>query len=159
MINIFKKRALAHSHTPELVGICDEYHTTYTDKPGTKQNWQMRFYKCSCGDRTYSHNLPKYHTHAGMEACKLNWIDSGTVPNSTYHPTEVNGYKTIDEIEKLDPILAYQKTLDGIKDALGVVINRDFDLETQYPELKKAADAYHATLDKYRTLETLKKDE
>jgi len=157
MFKLFKRNFI-HKHDWELVAVNDKYHTTYTDT-GKTEYWQMRFYKCSCGDRKYENNYAsKYTTHEGMEKAKKNWIDIGVVPTKSYHPADDTNYVKIDEIEreKLDPVLEYQRTLQDMVDSLGVVINRDFDLEVKYPELKAAADEYHRKLDKYRTFDTLK---
>ena len=95
-----------------------------------------------------------------MEKAKQNWIDVGIVPKGSYHPNEDTNYVRIDDVEreKLDPVLAYQKTLEDIQKSLGVVLNRDFNLEAQYPKLKAAADEYHRQLDKYRNFESLKEE-
>ena len=149
---------LFHTCKPELVALNDEYHTTYSDT-GNKKYHQMRFYRCSCGKRSFKTDYEfKYSKHAGIEQAKQNWLDTGVVPGKSYHPAESNYYVKIDDLarEKLDPILAYQQTLDDIQKSLKVIINRDFILEDKYPELKKAADEYHRRLDKYRTFESLK---
>jgi hypothetical protein len=157
MLKIFKSR---HEHNWQLVAVNDKYHTTYTDTKETK-HWQMRFYKCNCGERKFSDNRPShtYIVHEGMDKAQANWIDAGVVPVNSYDPTESTNYVKIDDIEreKLDPVLQYQKTLDEISKSLKVVLNRDFDLETKYPKLKAAADEYHRQLDKYRNFESLKK--
>jgi hypothetical protein len=160
MFKLFKKNPI-HSHDWELVAVNDEYHTTYSDVNKT-QYWQMRFYKCSCGSRKYSDSrTSSFQTHEGMEKAKQNWIDAGVVLQKSYHPSEHKNYVKIDDIEreKLDPVLEYQKTLEDMVKALGVVINRDFDLEARYPKLKEAADEYHRQLDKYRNFEGLKETE
>ena len=147
-----------HEHDWELVAVNDKYHTTYTDTKETRY-WQMRFYKCNCGERKFNDNRPHIHiNHEGIDKARVNWIDAGVVPKESYHPSQHQHYVKIDDIEreKLDPILQYQKSLDEISKSLKVVINRDFDLETKYPKLKAAADEYHRQLDKYRMLETLK---
>lgn len=147
-----------HEHDWELVGINAKYHTTYSDTKETK-HWEMRFYKCACGERKYTDNrTSKYITHEGMEKAKQNWIDVGVVPKDSYHPAEDTNYVRIDDVEreKLDPVLEYQKTLEDLVNSLGVVINRDFDLEARYPKLKEAADEYHRRLNKYRNFESLK---
>ncbi len=155
MFNIFKPK---HEHDWELVAVNDKYYTTYTDTGKTKY-WSMRFYRCACGERKYSDDrTSSYYVHEGMDKVKANWIDTGVVPLNSYHPSQSQYYVKIDDLEreKLDPVLAYQRTLDEISKSLKVVINRDFDLETKYPKLKSAADEYHCQLDKYRMLETLK---
>ena len=156
MFNIFKPK---HEHDWKLVAVNDKYNTTYTDTKETK-HWQMRFYKCNCGERKFSDNRPPhtYIVHEGMDKARANWIDAGVVPVNSYDPTESTNYVKIDDIEreKLDPVLQYQKTLDEISKSLKVVLNRDFDLETKYPKLKAAADEYHRQLDKYRNFENLK---
>ena len=156
MFKIFKPR---HEHDWELVAVNDKYHTTYSDTNETKY-WQMRFYKCNCGERKFSDNRPPhtYIVHEGMDKARANWIDAGVVPLNSYHPSQNQHYVKIDDIEreKLDPVLQYQKTLDEISKSLKVVINRDFDLEIKYPKLKAAADEYHRQLDKYRNFESLK---
>jgi len=156
MFKIFKPR---HEHNWELVAVNDKYNTTYTDTKETK-HWQMRFYKCNCGERKFSDNRPPhtYIVHEGMDKARANWIDAGVVPLNSYHPSQNQHYVKIDDIEreKLDPVLQYQKTLDEISKSLKVVINRDFDLEIKYPKLKAAADEYHRQLDKYRNFESLK---
>ena len=157
MFKLFK-RTPKHEHDWELVAVNDTYRTTYSDT-GETEYWQMRFYKCSCGDRKYEdNNTCKYATHEGMEKAKKNWIDTGVVPTKSYHPAKSTNYVKIDDIEreKLDPVLEYQKTLNELVKSLGVVINRDFDLEARYPKLKEAADEYHRRLDKYRNFENLK---
>ena len=160
MFKLFKRNPI-HQHEWELVAVNDKYHTTYADT-GEIKYWSMRFYKCSCGERKYSDDrTSSYITHAGMEKCKKNWIDTGVVPKDSYHPKTNSRYIQIDDIEceKLDPVLEYQKTLDELVKSLGVVINRDFDLEARYPNLKEAADEYHRRLDKYRNFEKLKENE
>lgn len=160
MFKLFKRNPI-HSHDWELVAVNDKFHTTYKDSGETKY-WSMRFYKCSCGERKYTDDrTSSYQTHTGMDKCKKNWIDSGVVPKDSYHPKTSSNYVQIDDIEreKLDPVLEYQKTLDDLVKSLGVVINRDFDLEARYPKLKEAADEYHRRLDKYRNFESLKETE
>lgn len=151
---------LFHRCKPVLVSLNDNYHTTYTDT-GKKVYHQMRFYRCECGIRTFKTDYDNnYSRHIGIDKAKQNWIDAGVVPASSYHPTESTQYVKIDDLErdKLDPIIAYKNTLEEISNTLKVVINRDFDLESKYPELKKAADNYHRQLDKYKTFEQLKGD-
>lgn len=158
MVKKWFKRNPIHSHDWELVAVNDEYHSKYSDTGETKY-WQMRFYKCECGDRKFSDNRNnEYIRHVGMQTAKENWIDSGVVPAKSYHPKDNKHYVHIDDVvkEELDPILAYQKTLDDLSKSLQVVLNRDFNLESKYPELKKAADEYHRKLDKYRNFESLK---
>jgi hypothetical protein len=160
MFNIFKSKS-KHEHDWELVAVNDQFHTTYTDTNETKY-WEMRFYKCACGERKFSDNRPHKHvTHQGMEKSKDNWIDAGVVPKNSYDPRQSQNYIKIDDIEreKLDPVLEYQRTLNELVKSLGVVINRDFDLESRYPKLKQAADEYHRQLDKYRNFESLKEHE
>lgn len=154
MLKIFKPR---HEHDWELVAVNDQYHTTYADTNKIK-HWQMRFYKCDCSERKYSDDRPTYTGHEGMDKARANWIDAGVVPLNSYHPSQSQHYVKIDDIEqeKLDPILQYQKTLEDIQKSLGVVLNRDFNLESKYPKLKAAADEYHRQLDKYRSFESLK---
>ena len=160
MFKLFKKYS-NHSHDWELVAVNDQYHTSYSDTGETKY-WQMRFYKCRCGERKYTDDRPSSHiTHQGMEKARQNWIDTGVVPKNSYNPADNSNYVKIDDIERkeLDPVLAYQRTLDELVNSLGVVINRDFDLEARYPKLKSAADEYHRQLDKYRNFEKLKETE
>lgn len=157
MFKIFKRNPI-HLHDWELVAVNDKYHTTYTDTKETKY-WQMRFYKCNCGQRKCSDNrTSEYVRHEGMDKAKKNWVDAGVVPIDSYHPSQSTAYVKIDDLEreKLDPVLEYQKTLDEISKSLKVVLNRDFALESKYPKLKEAADEYHRQLDKYRNFETLK---
>jgi hypothetical protein len=153
MFKLFKPK---HEHDWELVAVNDKYYTTYTD---TKQNkyWSMRFYKCNCGERKYSDDK-NYYTLDCMDKAKDNWIDAGVVPQNSYHPSQSQHYVKIDDLEreKLDPVLAYQRTLDEISKSLRVVINRNFDLESKYPDLKAAADRYHLVLEQYRVMEILK---
>lgn len=153
MFKLFKPK---HEHDWELVAVNDKYHTTYTDTKETKY-WQMRFYKCNCGERKYSDDKT-YYTHEGMDKARANWLDAGVVPVNSYDPTESTNYVKIDDIEreKLDPVLAYQRTLDEISKSLKVVLNRNFDLESKYPDLKAAADRYHLVLEQYRVMEILK---
>lgn len=157
MFSIFRKKhiKIMHTHEWKLVACNDSYYTNYTDTGETKY-WKQRFYECACGDRKHTDNLPDYTSHAGIKTAKQNWLDAGVVPKNSYFPDENSGYVRPPEQEKLDPVLAYQKTLEDIQKALGVVINRDFELETKYPNLKKAADEYHRQLDKYRNFERLK---
>lgn len=152
------------NHTPkhvcewELVAVNDQYFTNYTDT-GKKQHHNQRFYKCSCGKRHYTNNNEdRYTKHSGMDKARDNWIDAGVVPSNSYHPTQDTNYVKADTLdrEQIDPVLAYQKTLQDMVDSLGVVINRDFDMETRYPKLKEAADEYHRQLDKYRNFDALK---
>lgn len=141
MFKLFNRKP-RHTHNFELVAVNNKYYTNYTDTGITKY-WQMRFYKCSCGERTASDNRTNtFNTHPAMEEAKKNWIDAGVVPTKSSHPTENKNFVKIDDLERkeLDPVLAYQKTLDDLVKSLGVVINRDFDLESQYPKLKEAAD-------------------
>ena len=153
-MRLFKPR---HEHNWELVALNDQYHTNYTDV-GKKVNWHQRFYQCACGARKHTDNRDKYQKHEGVDQAKQNWIDAGVVPNGSYLPDAKAGYfKPSDEDRTaLDPVLAYQKTLEDIQKSLGVVLNRDFNLEAQYPKLKAAADEYHRQLDKYRNFESLK---
>jgi len=154
-------RTPKHEHDWELVAVNDKYHTNYTDVGETKY-WQVRFYRCSCGERRVSDNYTvSYSKHAGLDEAKKNWIDSGVVPTKSYDPADNKNFVKIDDIERkeLDPVLEYQKTLDELVKSLGVVINRDFDLEARYPKLKEAADEYHRRLDKYRNFEKLKETE
>ncbi len=155
MFKLFKPK---HEHDWELVACNDEYHTTYTDTKKTVY-WQMRFYKCDCGERKFSDNRPHIHiNHEGMDKARANWIDAGVVPTNSYHPSQSQHYVKIDDLEreKLDPVLAYQRTLDEISKSLKVVLNRNFDLESKYPDLKAAADRYHLVLEQYRVMEILK---
>jgi hypothetical protein len=150
-------RRLFHRHRHELVAVNDEYHTKYTDTGSTVYH-QMRFYRCNCGHRKFETNKSGNVRHEGIKKAQLNWIDTGVVPKKSYHPTKHTSYVKIDDLEreKLDPVVAYQKTLEDIQQSLAVVINRDFDLESRYPKLKQAADQYHRQLDKYRNFEKLK---
>lgn len=160
MLNLFKRTTPKHEHDWKLVAVNDKYNTTYSDT-GEIKYWQMRFYKCNCGKRKYSDDMPTYYlVHTGMEKAKQNWVDAGVIPKDSYHPAKNTNYVKVDDVEreKLDPILQYQKTLEDLVKALGVVINRDFDVEAQYPELKKAADEYHRQLDKYRNFERLREN-
>lgn len=152
-------KKLWHRCGPELVAINDQYHTTYSS--GTKQYHQMRFYRCKCGKRSFKTDFDTtYNTHAGINKAKQNWLEANVVPENSYHPSSSKHYINIDDVEKekLDPLLAYQQTLEDIQKSLSVVINRDFSLELKYPALKKAADEYHRQLDKYRNFEKLKGD-
>ena len=159
MIKLFR-RTPKHQHDWELVAVNDKYHTNYTDT-GKTEYWQIRFYRCECGARRATDNYKGYSPHAGMQDAKKNWIESGVVPTKSYHPSGNTNYVKIDDIEReqLDPVLEYQKTLNELVNSLGVVINRDFNLEAQYPKLKEAADEYHRRLDKYRNFEKLKENE
>ena len=154
MFKLFKPK---HEHDWELVACNDDYHTTYTDTKQTKY-WQMRFYKCNCGERKFTDNRPVADGHEGIDKARANWIDAGVVPQNSYHPSQSQHYVKIDDLEreKLDPVLAYQRTLDEISKSLRVVINRNFDLESKYPDLKAAADRYHLVLEQYRVMEILK---
>lgn len=158
-MGLFSKKPL-HSHTWKLVALNDQYHTNYTDT-GQKKQWHQRFYECSCGARKHTDNREKYQRHEGVDAARDNWIDAGVVPKGSYLPNEKSGYfKPSDEDRTaLDPVLQYQKTLQDMVDSLGIVINRDFKLESKYPKLKEAADEYHRRLDKYRNFESLKETE
>ena len=143
----------------EVIAVNDKYTTTYTDT-GKKLNHNMRFYRCvSCGGRFFWTNLSKYETHRGIDEARRNWLEAGVVPHTSVDPREDRAYKKPDEDleEELSPVLQYQKTLEEISKTLGVVIVRDFDLESKYPRLKKAADIYHRELEKYRNFERLKK--
>lgn len=160
MFKLFNRKP-RHTHDWKLVSVNDMYHTNYTDTGITKY-WQMRFYKCSCGERKVSDNRKNNYTiHPGMEEAKKNWLDTGVVPTKSYHPAENTNFVKIDDLarKELDPVLAYQKTMEELVNSLGVVINRDFDLEARYPKLKEAADEYHRRLDKYRNIENLKETE
>jgi len=154
------KRTPKHEHDWELVAVNDKYHTNYSDT-GKTEYWQIRFYRCDCGVRRATDNYKGYGPHAGMQDAKKNWVEAGVVPTKSYHPSENTNYVKIDDIEReqLDPVLEYQKTLNELVNSLGVVINRDFDLEARYPKLKEAADEYHRRLDKYRNFEKLKETE
>lgn len=156
MFKLFRRKN-RHKHKWELVAVNDNYNTHYTDINKT-QYWQMRFYQCNCGARGFTDNRDKNVKHKGMDEAKKNWVEVGVVPKNSYHPTEDKNNIKIDDIErkKIDPVLQYQKTLQDLADSLGVVINRDFDLEARYPKLKEAADEYHRQLEKYRNFENLK---
>lgn len=142
----------------ELVATNDHYHVT--DENNNKTFYEMRFYQSKCGKRKYTSNYPskRYHPHKGMEKARQNWLDAGVIPVNSIHPTKNKNYTSVADIkrEEIDPVLAYQQTLDDIAKSLKVVINRDFDLEDKYPKLKDAADEYHRVLEKYRTFELLK---
>jgi hypothetical protein len=147
-----------HKHEWELVATNDSYHTTYTDTGKTK-HWEMRFYKCTgCNARRYSDNYNNSYLHTGMQKAKQNWLDTGVVPKNSTHPKNSSEYTSITDVEReqIDPVLAYQKTLEDMQKSLSVVINRDFDMEAKYPKLKEAADEYHRRLDKYRNFDALK---
>lgn len=152
MFGLFKPK---HQCEWKLVATNDQYHTIDTDT-NEKTYYHMRFYQCNCGKRKFSSDFPKnsYHTHKGMEVAKQNWIETGCMPANSIHPSDNKNYLKLDNIkrEEIDPILSYQKTLEEIVSTLGVVINRDFNLEARYPKLKSAADEYHRQLDKYRRL-------
>jgi len=150
-------RKSKHKCNFELVAVNDEYHTEWTDT-NTKEYHQMRFYKCECGSRSITVDKRSNSTHKGIDKARKNWIDAGVVPVKRYHPTELSHYVKIDDVERkqLDPVVAYQKTIEDMVAALGVVINRDYNLEEKYPKLKKAADNYHRELDKYRNFDNLK---
>lgn len=153
-------RNLFHLCDPQLVAVNDQYHTTYQDTKKTEYH-QMRFYLCNCGKRSFKTDYQfEYSKHSGIEKAKQNWIDTGVVPEKSYHPADSKHYVKIDDLEreKLDPIVEYRNVLEEISRTLSVVINRDFNLEEKYPALKRAADHYHNELDKYRTIELLKKD-
>jgi len=151
------KRFKRHKHDWELVAVNDQFHIEWTDR-ATKEYIQQRFYRCSCGARKHTDTVPDFTTHRGISSAKKNWVETGVVPKNSYHPTDNTYFVKIDDIERkqLDPVLEYQKTLDELVQSLGVVINRDFDLETRYPKLREAADEYHRRLDKYRNFESLK---
>jgi hypothetical protein len=146
-----------HTHRWQLVAVNDQYQTNYTDT-GNVKNWNQRFYQCQCGARRHTDDLPSHQSHKGIAEARRNWIDIGVVPKGSYLPGPQSGYMKVtdDDREKLDPVLKYQRTLEDIQRSLGVVINRDFDLEAKYPKLKEAADEYHRRLDKYRNFEQLK---
>lgn len=154
MFKLFKPR---HEHNWKLIALNDQYHTTYTDTNKTV-HWNQRFYQCDCGARKHTDNREKYQKHEGVDQAKQNWIDTGMVPKGSYLPNENSGYfkPTDEDRAALDPVVAYQKTLEDMAKTIGVVINRDFDLEARYPKLKAAADEYHRQLDKYRNFESLK---
>lgn len=158
MFKVFKKSAkrAAHTHDWKLVACNDEYYTTYTNT-GEKTYWNQRFYECGCGERKHTDNHKDISSHAGIDKVKKNWVDAGVVPKNSYFPDETKGYvKPPSYAEELDPVLEYQKTLDELVKSLGVVLNRDFNMEDRYPKLKKAAQDYHLLLDKYRVYEKLK---
>lgn len=138
----------------ELVATNDQYHSI--DEKNNKTFYEMRFYQSKCGQRRFTSDCPhsKYIFHKGMERAKKNWLDAGVIPVNSVHPTQDKHFVSIDDVkrEELDPVLAYQQTLEEISKSLKVVINRDFDLEARYPKLKSAADEYHRQLDKYRRL-------
>jgi hypothetical protein len=136
MFNLFKPR---HEHDWELVACNDEYHTTYTDTKKTVY-WQMRFYKCDCGERKFSDNRPHIHiNHEGMDKARANWIDASVVPANSYYPDNSKGYvKPSDEERKaLDPLTKYQQTLEDIQATL-LLVTRNIELEEKYPELKES---------------------
>lgn len=151
-------------HDWKLVALNDEYHTSYTDsKTGkvTKKHWHQRFYECKCGKRKQTDDRGEWDPHSGIKYVIQNWVDAGVLPESSYFPDSTHGFIKPSESDRraLDPVLAYQKTLEDLVNSLGVLINRDFTLESQYPELKKAADEYHRRLDKYRNFNSLKEKE
>jgi len=151
-VNYFGK--LFHRCSPVLTAVNDHYHTEYSTNK--KIYHQMRFYRCECGKRSFDSN--NFLQHKGIELAKKNWKEAGVVPSSSYYPSNNASFIKIDDVErkKLDPILAYQQTLEDIQQSLKVIMVRDFKLEEKYPELKQAADEYHRRLDKYRTFESLK---
>jgi len=159
MFKLFNRKP-KHEHDWELVAVNDKYHTNYTDT-GRTEYWQIRFYCCDCGSRRATDNYKGYNAHKSIQDAKKNWAEAGVVPTKSYHPSENTNYVKIDNIEReqLDPVLEYQKTLNELVNSLGVVINRDFDLEARYPQLREAADEYHRRLDKYRNFESLKETE
>ena len=55
---------------------------------------------------------------------------------------EVNGRNVMEE-------------LDEMRDAM-LLLKRDVDMESKYPELRRLKDAYEAQLEKYKTFEALK---
>lgn len=149
-----------HQCDPELVAVNDQYHTTYTDTKKTEYH-QMRFYRCACGKRSFKTDYQfEYTKHSGIEKAKQNWLDTGVVPEKSYHPSKSKHYVQIDDLEKekLDPITEYKNVLEELNKTLAITLNRDFNLESKYPALKKAADEYHKQLDKYKTFEKLKGD-
>jgi len=166
MFNIFKKHkspqqqtVTNHEHVWHLIATNDEYHSKDANTRKI-EHWEQRFYQCSCGSRHHTDNYTMLIKHKGIVKAKNNWIDSGVVPAGSGHPINDPRYKLVDSLhEELSPFLAYQKTLEDIVNSLGVVINRNFSLENQYPNLKKAADEYHTQLEKYRNFETLKEKE
>ncbi len=153
-----------HRHNYKLIAVNDEYHTTFSDSK-RRVDWTMRFYQCSCGHRmAKKSNDCKYLTltHSGVDAAITNWIDCGVVPQKSYNPAD-NSYfvkPNPEENEKIDPIVNLDKTVQDLC-AMMNVIKRDYDLESKYPKLKKAAENYRYLFDKYKTFEDLKagKDE
>lgn len=166
MFKSFHKLLNPHVHNPKLIAVNDEYTTNFSDSTRVVK-WSMRYYKCDCGKRTVatSHDY-KYSaydlTHSGVDAAVKNWIDSGVVPYNSYDPANRSGYiKPVDIDEKeIDPLVNLNKTVQDLCAMLNV-IKRDYDIESKYPNLKKAADNYNRLFDKYKTFEDLKagKDE
>jgi hypothetical protein len=139
-----------HEHDWELVAVNDKYHTTYTDTNKTK-HWQMRFYKCDCGERKFSDDRTHtYIVHEGIDKARANWIDAGVVPQDSYHPSQSQYYVKIDDADRkaLDPLTKYQQTLEDIQSTL-LLVTRNIDLEEKYPELK---ESYQKHMDMYREL-------
>lgn len=158
MFKLFKHKheQPRHEHDWELVAVNDKFHTTFNDTGKTKY-WSMRFYKCACGERKYSDDKTNFYTHEGMDKCKSNWIDVGVVPLDSYHPADSKHFVKIDDTpkEQLDPLEQLNKTVEELCLTM-LVIKRDFDLESKYPDLKAAADRYHLVLEQYRVMEILK---
>lgn len=153
MFGIFRR----HTHDWQLVAINDKYKTNFTDTGETRE-WEQRFYQCACGERNHTDNRTRPTDHKGIEKVKKNWVEAGVVPAGSYYPGDQQGFiKPSDAIrEEIDPVLKYQRTLEDMQKTLGVVLNRDFDLEAKYPKLKKAADDYHQQLEKYKMFDQLK---
>ncbi len=164
MFNAVYKFFHPHHHKYELVAVNDEYTTSFTDS-GRKASWTMRYYKCSCGKRiTKTSNDYPYAAlkHSGIDDAVKNWEDCGVVPQKSYNPADNSYYvKPIpEENEKIDPLVNLNKTVQDLCVMMNV-IKRDYELEKQYPKLKKAANDYYKLFDKYKTFEDLKagKDE
>lgn len=153
-----------HRHDFKLIAVNDDYHTTFSDTKG-KVQWSMRYYRCSCGERrgTKSNDY-RYTTltHSGVDAAIKNWVECGVVPPKSYNPADGAYYikPEEDENKNIDPLVNLNKTVQDLCVMLNV-IKRDYDIESKYPNLKKAADNYNRLFDKYKTFEDLKagKDE
>lgn len=144
--------------TAKLVGICDNrWYSNNYPTTGSKTYWTVRFYQCErCGCRWSESNYSDdQREHNALNTDRRNWSETGVLPPRTYHPKSRGVYP--DTLDNVDP--NHQATLNDLVEVMGIVLNRDVDLEKRYPSLKRLADQYHRELEKCRTVDILRGDD